>query len=322
MIGILLVNLGTPDAPTPKAVGRYLREFLWDPRVVEIPRVIWWGILNGIIVPLRSRASARNYQKIWTENGSPLLVNSQRITAGVRAHLTANTQQPVQVELAMRYGNPSIKSGLQKLREAKVQEIVILPLYPQYSAAATATVFDAVATELKSWRSIPALQWINHYADNADYIAALCNSIAQHWAKQTPGECLLFSFHGIPKRSVSAGDPYYSLCQKTAQLVAEKLGLAKENWRIVFQSRFGREEWLQPYCDKTLEALPTEGIKSVDVICPGFSADCLETLEEINVTNRKLFLAAGGENFHYIPALNDDPQHIQALVKIINERIS
>ncbi len=320
--GVLLVNLGTPAAPTPKAVGQYLREFLWDPRLVDIPRPLWWLILNGIIVPFRSRSSARNYQKIWTDSGSPLLVNSQRMAAGVQEILNASHTRPVHVELAMRYGEPSISAGLQRLREQNVRELFVLPLYPQYSATTTGSVFDAVARELKTWRWIPTLHMVNEYAGEENYIAALSDSVLRHWENRSPSECLLFSFHGLPKRSLPEGDPYYCFCHKTARLVAERLGLEKHQWRLVFQSRFGREEWLQPYCDKTLQALPGEGVKSVDVICPGFAADCLETLEEINITNRRLFLQAGGESFHYIPALNDDPQHLQALVKVLKARFT
>ncbi|MDQ2994584.1 MAG: ferrochelatase, partial [Pseudomonadota bacterium] len=235
-IGVLLVNLGTPTAPTPKAVGRYLREFLWDPRLTDIPRPLWWLILNAVIVPTRSRYSARNYQKIWTEAGSPLLVNSQRQSAGVQALLSAELKRPVCVELGMRYGEPSITSALQKLREQRVRELVVLPLYPQYSATTSGSVFDAVTHELQTWRWVPTLRIVTEYAAEPTYIEALATSIIRHRSAQTPSELLLFSFHGLPKRSLPEGDPYYCFCHKTARLVAERLGLKQEQWRVVFQS--------------------------------------------------------------------------------------
>jgi ferrochelatase len=318
-VGVLLANLGTPAAPTARAVGRYLREFLWDPRVVDLPRLLWWFILNGAIIPLRSARVARNYQKIWMAEGSPLLVNSQRQALGVQTILNQQSSAPVVVELGMTYGQPSIAAALQKLRAQRVRKLLVLPLYPQYSATTTGAVFDAVARELNAWKWVPELRMVNQYADDVSYIQALVDSVKTHWQQQPRGDCLLISFHGLPERYLREGDPYYCYCHKTARLLAEQLGLQEEQWRLVFQSRFGREPWLQPYCDATLQALPGEGKRNVDIICPGFSADCLETLEEINMTNRKIFIKAGGDGYHYIPALNDQPGHLQAISEIVSK---
>jgi ferrochelatase len=309
LTGVLLVNLGTPDAPTAKALRRYLAEFLWDIRVTELPRWFWWLVLHGVILRIRPARSARLYEKVWTENGSPLLSISK-----VQAQaLQKSLGEEFKVVLAMRYGNPSIASGLEELRN--VERIVVLPLYPQYSGTTTGSSFDAVADVLKTWRRVPDLRFISHYHDDSAYINALIAQIKSYWDQHGVAEKLLFSFHGIPKRFVIAGDPYADQCHKTAKLVAS--GLEVENWEVVFQSRFGREEWLKPYADHRLIALAKDGIKRVDVVCPGFSADCLETLDEINRENRDIFLKAGGEEFHYIPALNDSDEHIEALVKIL-----
>ena len=320
-IGILLTNLGTPDAPTTKALRRYLAEFLSDPRVIEVPRFIWWFILHGIILRFRPARSAEAYKKIWTEAGSPLLTISQQQLEGVQQSLSDITEQKINLELAMRYGNPSIESALEKLRAANASRILIFQLYPQYCAATTASTFDAIADVFKQWRWLPELRMINHYHDHPDYITALANSIREHWQEHDQPEKLLFSFHGIPKHYFEAGDPYYCECHKTARLVAENLGLNEEEWILTFQSRFGPREWLQPYTDITLKELAEKGIKSVNVICPGFSADCLETLEEINMQNREFFIEAGGEKFDYIPALNAREDHIALLGNIIREHI-
>ncbi len=317
--GVLLVNLGTPSAPTATAVARYLREFLSDTRVVDLSRIVWWFILNGVIIPLRRGKVARNYREIWLPGGSPLLVNS--LLQKDKLQLLLNQQQensPI-VELGMTYGQPSIASGLQKLRDQGVRKILIFPLYPQYSATTTAAAFDAVNRELATWSWLPELGFVNHYADEPLYIEAIVQSIQTYWAQHQRGDCLVISFHGIPERYFRQGDPYYCYCHKTARLIAEKLGLADDQYRMVFQSRFGREPWLKPYCDETLRELPQEGKKNVDIICPGFSSDCLETLEEINIRNREIFSEAGGENYHYIPALNDSPQHMLALMEIIKK---
>ena len=318
-IGVLVTNLGTPDAATPAAVRRYLAEFLSDPRIVEMPRWLWKLILHGVILRIRPRAAAHAYQSVWTEQGSPLLVISQQQAKALQQTLQAHFQLPVKVVLAMRYGNPSIASGLEQLHQAGARRILVLPLYPQYSATTTASTFDAIAHELQQWRWLPELRMINHYHDHPDYIGALASSIRHFQKQHGEPEQLLFSFHGLPKRYLLAGDPYYCECHKTARLVAQRLQLEESAWQVTFQSRFGREEWLQPYTDHTLQALPGAGIKHVQLVCPGFSADCLETLEEINMQNREIFLQAGGEQFDYIPALNDHTDHIKMLTRLVCE---
>lgn len=318
-VGVLLVNLGTPDAPNRKALRRYLKQFLSDPRVIEVPKWIWWFILNGVILNTRPAKSAEAYKKVWTAAGSPLLDYSVKQTKAIQSALAAARNDNVRVELAMRYGNPSVESALHKLHEQNIQRLLIFPLYPQYSAATTASSFDAVADCLNAWRWIPELRFINHYHDNADYIAALVESIRRHWAEHGKPDKLLFSYHGIPRDYFEAGDPYHCECYKTTRLVVEQLGLADHEYLQTFQSRFGPREWLKPYTDETLQQWGTDGIKHVQVICPGFSADCLETIEEINIQNREFFLAAGGETFSYIPALNDHTDHIAALVSIIQQ---
>lgn len=315
--GILLVNLGTPEAPTPAAVRRYLREFLSDPRVIELPRILWWPLLHGIILNTRPRRSAEAYRRIWTEEGSPLYLISRRQLAAVRAGLARAHGDAFQVELGMRYGRPAIRETLQRLQRANVRRLLILPLYPQYSGTTTASTFDAVATALRRWRWVPELRFVNHYHDDAPYIAALVESIRVHQAEHGKPERLLFSFHGIPRHYFLAGDPYFCQCQKTARLVASELELPAERWAVSFQSRFGPREWLKPYTDKLLVDWAASGVGKVQVICPGFSADCLETLEEIQILGRGRFLEAGGAELTYIPALNDQPAHIDALLQII-----
>ncbi len=316
-IGVLITNLGTPDAPTARALRPYLAEFLSDTRVVEIPKPLWWLILHGIVLRLRPKRSAKLYQKIWTPAGSPLLINSKNIVTALQQQLSQESSQSLQVVLGMRYGKPSIQQALETLQKADCSKILVLPLFPQYSAATTASVFDAVAAVLKTWRVIPALQMLTHYYDCPAYITAIADSIRQHWQQHGEQQLLLFSFHGLPQRCINLGDPYQQQCQTTATLVAAQLQLPPEKWSVVFQSRFGRAQWLQPYCDITLKSLPTQGIKNVSVICPGFAVDCLETLEEINQLNRELFLQAGGEEFHYIPALNDSTAQINLLKTLI-----
>jgi ferrochelatase len=316
-LGILLVNLGSPDAPTASAVRKYLAQFLSDPRVIEANRFIWWFALHGVILRIRPSRAARSYQKVWTENGSPLVHISRLQTQAIQKKLEDRFRGHVIADLAMTYGSPSIKSGLEALRKAGARRLLILPLYPQYSATTTAAVFDEITRVLKGWRWLPDLRMINHYHDHPKYIDALANSIKQQWSENQAGDLLLFSFHGIPQRYIDAGDPYFCHCQKTARLVAEKLELEAKQWKVVFQSRFGREAWLQPYCGVTLQELPATGVKTVDVICPGFSADCLETLEEIRMENKQLFLDAGGETFNYIACLNDDETHIDTLCEVL-----
>lgn len=317
VLGVLLANLGTPDAPTPAAVRRYLAQFLWDPRVVEIPRALWWPILHGFVLPFRPKRSAHGYAKVWGQDGAPLLAISRRQQAALQTVLAQRCAGPVHVALGMRYGEPSIPSALEELRRANAQRILVFPAYPQYSGATTASAFDAVTDTLKTWRWVPELRMIGQYHDDARYIGALCASVREFWAREGEPEMLLFSFHGMPRRTLDLGDPYFCQCQKTARLVAQELGLPQERWRITFQSRFGRAEWLQPYTDKTLMQLPSDGVRRVDVMCPGFSADCLETLEEIAMTNRASFLAAGGEQFRYIPCLNDREDHIAMLADLV-----
>ncbi|HWQ93945.1 MAG TPA: ferrochelatase [Gammaproteobacteria bacterium] len=315
--GVLLTNLGTPDAPTPAALRRYLAEFLWDPRVVEAPRWLWWLALHGVILRIRPARSAHAYQKIWTAQGSPLLANSRSQAEAVKQALQARFDGRVVVALGMRYGTPSIREALEQLRAAQVRRILVFPLYPQYSASTTASTFDAVSQVLKTWRWLPELRMINHYHDDTGYISAVANSIREAWRNRPPAERLMFSFHGLPKRYLLQGDPYHCECHKTARLIAEQLNLPEDRWQVAFQSRFGREEWLKPYADHTLQEWAKAGVKSADVVCPGFSADCLETLEEVAMQNRDIFLNAGGESYHYIPALNDHPEHIKALVHLI-----
>jgi ferrochelatase len=316
-IGVLLINLGTPDSPETGDVRRYLAQFLSDPRVVEMPRLLWKIILHGIILRTRPKRSAEAYRKVWTEAGSPLLTISQRIGAALQLELDACTPDTYRVALAMRYGNPSVTSGLEQLRRANAQRLIVLPLYPQYSATTTGSAFDAVAETLQRWRWIPQLHLINHYHNNPAYIDALADSVRGFWQEQGEPERLLLSFHGIPREYAEGGDPYPQQCRTTGRLLAEKLGLDESRCALSFQSRFGRQEWVRPYTDETLRDWGAEGVASAHVLCPGFAADCLETLEEIAVENRENFQHAGGGEFRYIPALNDHPAHIRALADII-----
>lgn len=319
--GILLINLGTPDAPTPGALRRYLGQFLRDPRVVELPRPLWWPILHGVILRLRPRRSARAYAKVWTDQGSPLLVYSRALADAVDKRLASQLDAPPVVRLAMRYGRPSVTSELEAMHRRGVRRLLVVPLYPQYSASTTASGFDAVADTLKRWRWVPQLRLLTHYHDFPPYIQALASSIQRHWQDNGRGQKLLFSFHGLPRRYLLKGDPYHCQCHKTARLTAEALKLQPDDWQVTFQSRFGREEWLRPYTDEVISALPGEGVKSVDVVCPGFAADCLETLEEIDMQNREFFMQAGGERFQYIPALNDADEHVEALCELIKPEL-
>ncbi len=315
--GILLVNLGTPDQPDTPSVRKYLSQFLSDPRVVEIPRFVWFPILHGFILRKRPASSAKNYKKVWTEDGSPLLSIGKQQTKKLQQEMETRFNGPVFVQLAMRYGHPSIQAGLEALQEKGARRILILPLYPQYSATTTATTFDAVAKVMAGKRWIPELRFINQYHDFQPYIDALAKSVKAYWHKHQQGEILIMSFHGLPKRNLDLGDPYFCQCHKTARLLANKLNLKDSQWKITFQSRFGKAEWLKPYTDKTLMKLPSQGITSVDIICPGFPADCLETLEEIDGENRDYFLNAGGKQYQYIPALNSQSDHIHALSDLI-----
>lgn len=319
--GILLVNLGTPDAPTPAALRRYLAEFLSDPRVVEAPRWLWRLVLHGFILRVRPRRSAKAYRAIWTPQGSPLLLNSREQLRQVAAVLQRKCGDRLVFALGMRYGNPSIAVALQDLQASGMERLLVLPLYPQYSATTAASTFDALSAALRRWRRVPALQFIDGYHDFQPYIDAMAAQLKRHFAAQGRPQKLLLSFHGIPAEYAAKGDPYPQQCRSTAQRLVQALGLADSEWQLVFQSRFGPREWLQPYADITLKNLPRQGVKHVAVFCPGFAADCLETLEEMAVMNRELFLEAGGERFDYVPALNAAPEHIRALAELIERRL-
>lgn len=321
LTGVLITNLGTPDEPTPAALRRYLKEFLWDPRVVEVPRPLWWCILNGIILNIRPRRSAAAYRKIWTEQGAPLLLHTQALAEGLRERLQARMGEGVMVEFAMRYGQPAIAEAIERMQQHGVTRLLVLPLYPQYSGATTASTFDAIAADFRTRRWLPELRMINHYHDFPAYIEALASSVETHWKSHGRADRLLFSYHGVPRRYLDEGDPYFCECHKTSRLLAQRLGLEPDSWMTTFQSRFGREEWLRPYTDETLKILPAQGVASVQVLCPGFSADCLETLEEIGQENREYFLAAGGERYEYIPALNAQPAHLDALEALIVQHL-
>jgi len=316
-LGVLLINLGTPDAPTKPAVRRYLAEFLADPRVIEAPRSLWWLILHGFILRVRPARSARAYQSVWTEQGSPLLTISQKQAEALQQRLVERLVGAVRVELGMRYGNPSIVSALDKLRDSNIRRLLVLPLYPQYSGTTTGSTFDAVTRALATWRWLPEVRFVNQYHDEPAYIDALIQRIRTYWAEHGEPQRLMFSFHGIPKDYFLNGDPYHCQCHKTARLVSEGLGLARDRWQLTFQSRVGNKEWLTPYTDETLKAWGEAGIASVQVVCPGFAADCLETIEEIGEENRKYFLAAGGKEYGYIPCLNDTTPHMEMLADLI-----
>lgn len=308
---MLLVNLGTPDEPTPAAIRRYLKEFLWDIRVVDAPRIIWWFVLQ-VILFIRPKIVSAGYKRVWTDQGSPLLAISKTQAAKLQASLGDTAD----VELGMRYGNPSVASALDALTAKGCNEVTVLPAYPQYSATTSASVFDAVADWSKQQRRIPKLNFVDHYHQHPAFAQALAHSVVEYQLENGKPDLLLMSFHGIPQRFVDLGDPYYQHCQETAEDLARNLGLHEDQWAITFQSRVGREPWLEPYTDEFIKSLPAKGIKNVQVVCPGFSADCLETLDEVAVENREFFEEAGGEHFNYIPALNDRDDHIQAFVEI------
>ncbi|SCN46454.1 Ferrochelatase, protoheme ferro-lyase [methanotrophic endosymbiont of Bathymodiolus azoricus (Menez Gwen)] len=316
--GILIVNLGSPKHLTVRSVRRFLRKFLSDPRVVNLPRSLWWVILNFFILPFRPFKSKAAYAEVWTDRGSPLTFLTQDLTDKVSAHYQRNPH--VTVAMAMSYGAPSLTAQLHKLQKAECEQVTIVPLYPQYSSTTTASVFDAVATELMQWRYIPELHFISDYHQHPLYISSIAGSIQHAWQNQPANELLLMSFHGLPDVLTKKGDPYYYQCIKTAELIAQKLNLQEDKWRVVFQSRFGKAKWLQPYCIETLMALPEEGFKNIDIICPGFVIDCLETLEEINMTNKAIFFEAGGEQYRYIPCLNDSDENVQLMVDLIENK--
>jgi protoporphyrin/coproporphyrin ferrochelatase len=309
---VLLMNLGTPDDPTPSAVRRYLAEFLHDHRVVDLTRWLWCPILHFIILPVRGGPVAKKYASVWRPDGSPLLALSEKLRAAVQLQCPG-----LDVRLAMRYGNPSVKNVLRDAQKNGMQRLVVLPLYPQYSASTTASSHDAVMKELQQWRLMPEMRLIGDYHQETEWIDAIEASIQNHWDLHGRGEKLIFSFHGLPQRFVDQGDPYEVQCRASAEKIVKRLGLTNEQWQLTFQSRFGREKWLEPATDKTLEQLAKQGIKNIDIICPGFAVDCLETLEEIKVENQEIFQHAGGEKLRHIAALNDSPGHASALAHLI-----
>lgn len=315
--GVLLINLGTPETPDTRALRHYLGEFLADPRVVELHPLLWRPILHGIILRFRPARSAENYRKIWTQEGSPLLAISRQ----QHKALTAKVSGP-HLELGMRYGQPSMQQALERLLAKGIDRLLVLPLYPQYSATTTASTFDQLARVFKAVRDLPELHFVRSYADHPGYIQALATSVRKHQAGHGVPDKLLMSFHGIPQSYADQGDPYPNQCQVTADLLADALGLKPHQWQLCYQSRFGLKPWLQPYTDETLKTWGGQGVKRVQVICPGFAADCLETLEEIAIENRRFFLEAGGEDYSYIPALNAEPDHIQALAALILDKLA
>ena len=320
-LGVLVCNLGTPAAPTASAVRRYLAEFLSDPRVIETPRLLWWPILHGVILTTRPRRSAHAYAKIWQADGSPLLSLSRRLSNKLGSALGADDDDGLVVALGMRYGQPSIATALATLIAADARRILVLPLYPQYAAPTTAAVMDAVFAYCQRLRWVPELRFINDYYADPRYIAALAASVREYWAQHGRAARLLLSFHGLPRKYFLAGDPYYCQCQATARLLCAALEVASDTCIVTFQSRVGPTRWLQPYTDVTLTELGQTGLASVDVLCPGFAVDCLETLEEIAIQNAARFRAAGGGELRYIPALNDRPDHVAALAAIVEDHL-
>jgi len=318
--GLLLVNLGTPDAPTASAVRRYLAEFLSDPRVVEIPRALWLPILYGLVLTLRPREAAGRYASVWMPQGSPLLVWSRRQTEGLARELAARGMG-VEVALAMRYGNPPLERGIAALREAGCERILVLPLYPQYAASTTAAVFDGVGACLARLRNVPAIRYVRDFHDDPGYIDAMAARILDFWHRNGRGHKLVLSFHGLPKRSMALGDPYHRQCLETGRLLAQRLGLYDEQVETTFQSRFGAAEWLQPYTEPRLKELAKSGVSDVDVFCPGFVADCIETLEEIAIQGKEAFLLAGGRQLRYIDALNDSAPWVDALAGLVERHM-
>ncbi|WP_299770898.1 ferrochelatase [uncultured Pseudoteredinibacter sp.] len=319
-VTVLLCNLGTPETATSSALRPYLKQFLSDPRVVEVPRIIWWFILRLFILPFRPKASAKLYQQVWTNEGSPLLVTSK-----AQQKLLQNSLDSVygsgqyHVELAMNYGAPSFEQAIAKQRQSFSNKLIVLPLYPQYSGATTASAFDALSAELQHSRWVPSLKFINSYHDHPLYIQALKQSVIRHFEKHGRPDKLILSYHGTPKAYLDKGDPYHCFCMKTSRLLAETLELKESEYETTFQSRFGKQEWLQPYTDIRLQQLPAEGAKKLAIICPGFSADCLETLEEILVENKEVFLSSGGESYEYIPCLNEQGSHIELMRCLVEE---
>lgn len=316
--GVILANLGSPSAATIPAVRQFLRDFLGDPRVVNIPRPIWWVILHAFVLPFRPAKSLKAYKKIWTEHGSPLIHITQLLSEKLAAKLA---EQGVVTTYAMRYGEPSIAKRLNELKNAGVDNVVVVPLYGQYSSTTTASIYDDVVKELNMWRHLPSFSFISEYHAFDPYITAVADSVKAAWTEHGKNQLLVMSFHGLPELLTKLGDPYFYQCQRTAALIAEKLGLPDNEWMLVFQSRFGKAEWLKPYCADTLAKLPGQGVKSVDIICPGFATDCLETLEEIAMENKDVFIEAGGSDYRYIPALNDSDAQVNVMLKLLERYI-
>ncbi|MDT8364093.1 MAG: ferrochelatase [Nitrosomonas sp.] len=316
-VGVLVVNLGTPDAPTAKALRPYLKQFLSAPRIIELPRWFWWFILNGIILNTRPAKSAKKYEQIWMPEGSPLRVHTERQVALLTSLLQEKTPFPPIVEYAMSVGMPSIKDKLWHMKERGCDRILVLPLFPQYAASSSGCALESVFCELGKMRNIPALRTIRHFHDNPGYITALAKNIEDYWREHGRPDKLVMSFHGVPRKTLDAGDPYHCECQKTGRLLAEALSLTGDQYQVCFQSRFGFAKWLGPYTSEILEELGKQKLGRVDVVCPGFVSDCLETLEEIAIEGKAIFIASGGENFHYIPALNEHSAWIQALGEIV-----
>ena len=317
-IGVLITNLGTPDAPNKKELKVYLNQFLSDPRVIELPKILWQILLKLVILQIRPSKSAEAYKQIWTDKGSPLLDIANRQLNKIQSSFSSKNENIV-FEVGMRYGNPSIPDALLKLQKKQVRKLLVLPMYPQYCAATTGSTFDEVTNVLQKWRWIPEVRFINQYFEEKNYIEALSNSIKSFWKKTSKPQKIIFSYHGIPKRYLTNGDPYHCFCLKTTRLVKENMGLSDDEIMTTFQSRFGREEWLKPYTSETLKELPKQGIKNIHIISPGFSSDCLETLEELEEENKEYFMESGGENYHYIPCLNDHDDHIDVFVNLIKK---
>lgn len=320
-IGVLLVNLGTPDSPSYFAVQRYLREFLADRRVINTSRLIWLPLLYGVILPFRPVQTARKYRSIWLQEGSPLAVYSARLAAKVGSVLQARFDDQIRVELGMTYGNPSIAHALESLCEQNVKKLLVLPLYPQYCSSTTGSVFDRASRALQRWRWLPETRFVNDYYHDAGYIDALTSRILDHWAEVGERSHLLFSYHGIPAAYVADGDPYQAQAEATTRLVVSRLGLARDQWSHCYQSRFGRVEWLQPYTQDTLKVLAARGVRKLSVVSPSFAVDCLETLEEVAIEYRDMFLELGGERLTLVPALNDDDRHAQVLAAIVDRQL-
>ena len=319
-IGVLITNLGTPDAPNKEELKVYLNQFLSDPRVIELPKILWQILLKLVILQIRPSKSAEAYKQIWTDKGSPLLDIANRQLNKIQTSFSSKNENIV-FEVGMRYGNPSIPDALSKLQKKQIRRLLVLPMYPQYCAATTGSTFDEVTNVLQKWRWIPEMRFINQYFEEKNYIEALSNSIKSFWKKNKKPQKIIFSYHGIPKRYLTNGDPYHCFCLKTTRLVKEHLGLLDDEIMTTFQSRFGKEEWLKPYTSETLKELPKQGIKNIHIISPGFSSDCLETLEELEEENKEYFMESGGENYHYIPCLNDHDDHIDLFVNLIKKHI-